>query len=188
MISNQNPFYSFFFRAAYELPKKQNYLLFQQTEFLKDILNRIIAEYYDQNKDYEQVILAQLSLFFSECYRLWDEKPDASFESLILQDILSYIQSHCLTADQKAVADRFHYSTRQLTRILKEGTGKSFPRLVNGYKIDTICNHLRDKDVPFFAIVEKMGFSDVNYFYKVFQREKGISFSDYKKQHSLIDR
>ena len=180
IISPRNFFYSFFFQGAYDVKKRKNYLVIHHTSRLTEMLQQIIQEYFDKKKEYQQTILFLLLLLFTECSRIVETEGETEGSEDILPRILDHIEKHFLTATLKSVADHFGYSTRQLARILKKEMDRSFTSLVNECKIRFICMELQATDLPLKALAEKMGFCDVNYFYKVFRREKGISFSEYK--------
>jgi AraC-like DNA-binding protein len=178
LVSPKNPLYRFLFEGAVEKAEAANYLLFTHTGSQRDILDTLVAEYYDQNPGYAQVILAQLVLLFAGLARETYQRPDTG--GYLADDILAYISHHYPTVTQSTLAEQFNYSPRHLGRVLKAATGKTFPQLVNAHKIDAVCEKLVTTNAPIGEIVAECGFCSANYFYEVFRRERGVPFATFR--------
>jgi AraC-like DNA-binding protein len=182
LMSPQNPLYSFCLPAAKD--NRPNYLVFSGARMLAQSMQQLVMEYFDQSPDSQQMLATQLLTVFTQLARLtYREAPRSA--SFVTADILSYIQHNYLDIRQQDLATHFGYSTRQLARILKSATGKTFPQLINELKIAEICHHLELADTNPIDLALSMGFSDPSYFYKVFRQVKGITFTEFRNSRRL---
>lgn len=83
-----------------------------------------------------------------------------------------------ISVEQLAEAMRLDRS--QLYRKVKAITGKGVSRLINQIKIDRAKEMLRDSDKTVSEIAYEVGFSDPNYFMRVFSKEVGESAAKWR--------
>lgn len=178
-LSAQNTLHEFFFQAIHSPESAASHVLLSTTVKQAAILERIVAEYFDRQPGYQDAILGQFLLFLAEVTRTLEQQPMRA--ETRAEEILEYIAANYRTVTQQAVAERFSYSTRQLSRLLDATTGQSFPTLVNNHKIDNICRQLAHSGVPLSRLVRESGYNDPDYFYRAFKRIRGISFADYRR-------
>jgi len=84
------------------------------------------------------------------------------------------------------IAEAVHISTKYLHKLFKQETGVSPIRYLNSYRIRCAKNLLVDHSLPINQIAKAVGFTDPNYFCRVFQRYNDeISPTQYKKMHKI---
>ncbi|MDF2934663.1 MAG: AraC family transcriptional regulator [Paenibacillaceae bacterium] len=108
------------------------------------------------------------------------------------QQMMEYIHAH-LQEKMKLqdVAKSVHLSERQLSRLLAEELGQSFPSAVRTERMKRAAYLLGCTDVPLKQIAEDTGFENVQYFTQVFTREMGIPPNHFRKEclsHESVDR
>lgn len=183
VVSPKNPIREFLAKAVHAPVASASHLEFSSTPSQVGLVESIIADYYDGQADFDDVILGHVLLLFAELAMHPLAKSDD--RDPVTADILTYIAERYLIATQESVARHFNYSSRHLSRLLGATTGKTFPELVNGHKIDSICRRLQTEGTPISQLVREMGYNDINYFYRVFKRVRGMSFGDYRR--ALVD-
>lgn len=95
----------------------------------------------------------------------------------------SYIQSHLTTKISLAdVAQNLHVSERQLSRLMAEELGQSFPSVVKTERVKRAAYLLGFTDIPLKQIAEDTGFESVHYFTQVFTKEMDIPPSTFRKK------
>jgi two-component system, response regulator YesN len=77
------------------------------------------------------------------------------------------------------------FSAPYLSRIFKKEFGMSFTSYVNHLRIKDAKEMLNDQDLSIKEISFMLGFSDSNYFARVFKKETGINASQYKKSPNM---
>ena len=191
LLESNKIFLGFFLNSLYGVGGDINYIKFASSEVISTIILDMIVEYSEKKVFYEDILFAKMLQLLSEFARQYYDASidnDPIIERLhnvpktsVASEILSYIVSNFATATTETVAARFGYSTRQLTRLLRLVTDKSFSQIVNEVKIKNACIYLKQSNLPLSSIVSILGFCDNSYFYKVFKDVMGVPFSEYNK-------
>lgn len=180
VVSKRNPIREYLAQSVYAPEGAATHLLFRTSDRVRDLVANIIAEYYNGLSDFDDTLLAQVVMLLAELART--PFANSEPESPMLVDILAFIGDNFRVATQQSVAEHFNYSPRHLSRLLSANTGKSFPELVNAHKINAICARLDASTATSMSrLVQDYGFSSANYFYRVFRRERGLSFADFRR-------
>ncbi|MDD9268160.1 helix-turn-helix domain-containing protein [Paenibacillus sp. GCM10023248] len=95
----------------------------------------------------------------------------------------AYIQSHLTAKISLAdVAQSLHVSERQLSRLMAEELGQSFPSVVKTERVKRAAYLLGFTDIPLKQIAEDTGFESIHYFTQVFTKEIGTPPSTFRKK------
>jgi YesN/AraC family two-component response regulator len=98
-----------------------------------------------------------------------------------LNEILEYINDNYekpLELDE--CARQFHISPNYISRMFKKFTKVSFITYINNLKIKKALELLKDTDLPIKEIAYKVGYNNLNYFYKNFKTYTGTTPKIYK--------
>lgn len=104
------------------------------------------------------------------------------------EPILRYIEENCrddLTIGK--IADKFERSPSQISRLLKEATGRRFPDYMHSLRIRHAKTELTESDYSIADICFGSGFQSMASFYRVFQQYTGLSPAAYRKRWSEQD-
>jgi len=149
------------------------------------LLKTVIAA-YETGK--EMFTVQQLLFFWQILYEHFpiEEKKVAGHSKHYdqIRDMISYIENHYteqITLDDVAVAA--HLSRSECSRVFKKVMGTSLFSFIQNYRIEKSCALLTETDAPISEIAESCGFSDGNYYTKVFQKVMGCSPSTYRKKN-----
>lgn len=111
-------------------------------------------------------------------------EPQASRENSLEYDrikkILSYIEENYqnkITLND--IAGHIHLCESECTRLFKRHMNTTLFAFLQEYRIERSLEFLRD-DQPVSAVADKAGFSDPNYYSKVFAKIKGCSPREYR--------
>lgn len=80
-------------------------------------------------------------------------------------------------------ADKMHLSTKHLTRIVKEGIGKTPHRIIAEHLTTQAMVILEDATMPVSTISEELHFPDQAAFCKFFKRQMGLTPMEYRTKH-----
>lgn len=112
-------------------------------------------------------------------------EPQASRENSLEYDrikkILSYIEENYqnkITLND--IAGHIHLCESECTRLFKRHMNTTLFAFLQEYRIERSLEFLQD-DQPVSAVADKAGFSDPNYYSKVFAKIKGCSPREYQK-------
>ena len=111
-------------------------------------------------------------------------EPQASRENFLEYDrikkILSYIEENYqnkITLND--IAGHIHLCESECTRLFKRHMNTTLFAFLQEYRIERSLEFLQD-DQPVSAVADKAGFSDPNYYSKVFAKIKGCSPREYR--------
>lgn len=180
-----------FFRQALSGQHPSSYLHFE-TDGDKDIhrlLAQIYEEYYREEPYQAQLLNALMSTFFILLLRRYEgtarlPRREDFFWKHQFSAILSHIQTNYATVTLDALARRFHYSQRQISRIVQTCTGVSYHRLLLKLRMEKAASLLR-QNVSMEAAANGVGYSTVSSFYRAFTRYYGCTPGAYLKRESL---
>ena len=121
-----------------------------------------------------------------EANRLAEQKtsmqtPTPSAASPVIQEVLAYIeQNYRSELTLSDLADRFYVSKEHLSRLFKKETGQNLFSYIIERKLLEGRRLLTETDSTLDDIAYSLGFSNGNYFSKVFKKNVGISPSSYR--------
>ena len=188
LIADNKLFSNFFVNYLYHINMTTSYLYFPKDEEnpVKFLIDMLIAEYIKHDICYTnvmQAILVQLFASLARSYRKMNKVVIEDFEkSQLVVDIISHINQNIATVTLKELSERFQYSSSYISKLINSYTGKNFSEIVHFLRLDRAKKYLENKDLTITEITQAVGFSDSNYFYKVFKNRFNLSPSEYRKQ------
>ena len=89
--------------------------------------------------------------------------------------ILSYLQTNFASTSIEKMAARFHYSERQISRIVKSCMGVTYQELVLKLKMERAKILLKNKSETLGEIATQLGYSSLPSFHRAFTRYYGYT-------------
>ena len=71
-------------------------------------------------------------------------------------------------------------SESYLSAVFKKEMQKNFIQYVTDCKMNKAAEFLRDTDLPSYTIADKLGYSNINYFGRVFKKVMGMNPTEYR--------
>jgi AraC-like DNA-binding protein len=84
------------------------------------------------------------------------------------------------------VAEAIGYNTDYLGRIFRQTYGCTLTEAIHRRRINVACQYLMDSKMTISQIARKCGFTDADYFRRVFKRHKQISPGSYRDENSRV--
>lgn len=111
------------------------------------------------------------------------EKIVYSDETSASHEVIKYIREN-LNEDLSvaALCQKFYLSKSEIYKITKNYMPDGVASFVKNERIKKASDMLTHTDKPVWKIAEEVGFSDVDYFLRVFKSEKGIPAAKYRKE------
>ena len=171
-----------FFHKALSGENPSSYLWFEtgSDEELIHLLTRIYEEHQLSQRYADQMLNALMRVAFLLILRKYEgtarlPRTEDFYWKHQFSAILSYIQTHFAETSREEVAARFHYSSRQIGRIVQDCTGKSFGQLTKELKMKRAAELLREGRLSPEQISALVGYSTVPSFYRAFREAYGCS-------------
>ena len=171
--------------SAQRLRKASNKIFCQpevnRFEKLKRILTYIFQEYTGREEGYQDVIKANLDIFFIEFLRqsLNSKGLSTNINSYTqerLDEFLDLLEIHMATRKQVSqYTDLMNLSSYQLNEITKATVGKTASELINERIILEAKRYLLATPNQIKDIADHLGYEDVSYFIRFFRKHIGNS-------------
>lgn len=151
-----------------------------------DVLSKLETEYNAQNAFCKQFMNAYLSLLVAFLYRYelllpHDTLADSALEPLlpVLHFLHEQISNSSLTLD--AICAATNYDKFYLCRLFKKITGGTVFQYLNYLRVAVAADLLAEGGKTVTQVAMECGFSSVQYFNRVFKKERGCTPSVYKQ-------
>lgn len=189
-LSGNDLLTDFFVNAIYKQKKDSQYIIFSdgQGNRLRDLILHALIEYYHPQLCSNEAINSYMLLIFTELLRVYHNTPKKNseriFRKAVISDILAYMEQNYDTITLEKTAERFHFHPNHLTRLLKENLGKTFIELSHQLKIKNACTLLENTDITIDLIANKVGYTNITFFYKSFKKIHGVTPAEYRKKNN----
>lgn len=162
-----------------------------EEETVWNLANAMEKEYHNNIDDYSKsIILSHLSTLLKYAQRFYkrqfinrEELTGATFTKF--NEILSsYFEDRKNTdfglPTVNYMAEKLHVSSRYLSDLLKQETGKTTLELIHLFLISEAKNLLMQGDQNISEIAFQLGFENANYFSRLFKKEVGMTPFQFK--------
>ncbi len=102
-----------------------------------------------------------------------------------IQEIIEYIDQHVFEPiSLKTLSFQFGISHSYLGQMFRKETGVKFNDYINTVRVEKAKVLLRGNTVSIKSVAESLGYSNSDYFYKIFKKLTGQPASSYIREHS----
>ena len=137
----------------------------------------------------EQIIKLYLELFLIHIYRRkavimrserYTLSPGQMIDKKLTEDILAYLGRNMHTGVTLGeISHQLGVSTSKIKKAFKSQTGKSVIEYFNDLRITESKRLIREKELNFTQIAEKLGFRTIHYFSRMFRLKTGMTPTGY---------
>ena len=108
---------------------------------------------------------------------------EESGEDKIVSRMRHYVEEHYMEdISVLDIASAFGYSEAYFCKLFKQNFGKNFVTYLTEYRVELAKKALADLSCNVKEVGQRVGYTDSNYFTKVFRRITGMSPSEYRNQ------
>ena len=150
-------------------------------EKLSTVLTYIFQEYTDKQEGHQDIIKANLNIFFIELVRqsmpLKSPSPNISpYAQERFEEFLALLETHITNYKQVSqYTDLMNLSPYQLNEITKATIGKTSSELITEHIILEAKRYLLATPSQIKEIADHLGYEDVSYFIRFFKKQTGHS-------------
>ncbi len=189
-INKQSIIAKFIIDALSSNNAHDNYLVFDsgQSNLIRQLFDSLLEEYYDQGPYAKEVIDSYIAIIFMKLLELYQDNPESHIVKTSTGQndnfikILSDIEIQYATISLNELAAKYGYNPKYLSGLIKEKVGKSFKELQTDKRLAMSCFYLENTDLPVNEVAIKVGFSNLNHFYKKFNDRYQATPFQYRHQ------
>lgn len=154
---------------------------------LLSILTYIFQETAEKQEGYQEVIKANMGIFFIELVRHRQNRTNPAnditpYTQERLEGFLEHLETHISTHKQVSqYADMLSLSSYQLNAITKATLGKTCSELINEYIILESKRYLLATSNQVTQIADHLGYEDISYFIRFFKKQTGYSPESFRQ-------
>ena len=104
-----------------------------------------------------------------------------SQELLAVEQVKKLIEAHHGAIHRTNLAEALNYSCEHISRIIKTNTGYTLKAYCQKVQMAEAARLLRNTELPVCQIAASLGYENRTQFYKVFQREYGLTPLEYRR-------
>lgn len=163
----------------------QNHI--KNDEFIIDCFTRMVNEYDNYKIGSDMVIKSLVYSLFAHLVRNYSTRSPEIAEThrahlKRLDKVFNYI-SEFYNEDitSKTLAEMTYLTESYFCRFFKSITGLTVANYLSQYRVEKACYLLKKTDASISEISENVGFTDQNYFARVFKKIMGTSPTEYRK-------
>ena len=102
----------------------------------------------------------------------------------VIKRMIAYMEKNYDTdLKLEGIAKIFNYNSAYLGKIFKKERGESFNNSLDKIRINNAKQLLLETELKVYQVSEKVGYSNIDYFYSKFKKHVGISPKEYKHQY-----
>ncbi|MCP3775063.1 response regulator [Paenibacillus sp. MZ04-78.2] len=104
------------------------------------------------------------------------------FDHDVLNHIVQFVNCHYNTdLNLATLSNKFFLNQGYIGKLFKKHTGMGFVDYLNGVRMEKAAKLLEEGYLKTYEVCEEVGYKDLNYFYRIFKKFKGVSPAEYKK-------
>ena len=112
-----------------------------------------------------------------------EDLPSKTSGAFIVKNALAYMEkNYAQKLTLREVAEKTYVSQWHLSKLLSKHTGQGFSDLLNHIRIEHAKQLLEDSSLRVGDVAERVGFSDLAHFSRVFKKQEGTSANEYRNQ------
>lgn len=167
------------------IPQYLNFQLGGQ-KAISNLMENMITSIMSDNNNEDVINQYSMGLVFLYLLNHMDKlsaNSSNSYEDIIIQATMQYIDSNYRTASLSCIADDFKQSLPALSRMIKKCTGYTFQELLMRKRFQKTVMFLVETELPVEEIAVNIGYENQSYFYRQFKARYGMTPNQYRKAH-----
>ena len=181
----ENILRDFIISSLSDKKRQKDYLIYHTLGIItvENLMENLIWTLINHSNDMNLIILTTMDLLLMNLAALSADtlKDMRSKGQNITICALEYIDHNYRNGTLEEFARQSGYTTAYLSRLLKNYTGYNFKQLLQQRKLQQAAYYLENTTLTTERIIEKIGYENSAYFYRVFEKKYGCSPRVYRK-------
>lgn len=188
LLNNNDYLSTMFTNSLYN--SAHGYILWRtgKNMLLKEQILRMYQEGHAMDKYSDKMLEIIVTEFFITLMRHYENQvifsaPYNNNSDEIFRTLLNYMYAHYQSITLPQMSLVCNYSERQIIRILKKHTGKSFSALLREIRMNKALSLLKNPNIPLHEIASQVGYSNVGYFNRIFKDVFTFTPEDFRTRY-----
>ncbi len=160
------------------------YMHFKVAEVLpiQNLLENMIWSIWNKipnKRSINQVTMGMLFLHLLNHMDCMESNGEQKNQRLVI-DVLGYIEEHYKDGELSELADQLHYDVYWLSKEIKKLTCSNYTDLVQKKRLRQAAYLLENTSLSVLDIGQSVGYENMSYFHRIFQKEYGTTPKKYR--------
>lgn len=160
------------------------YMHFKVADVLpvQNLLENLIWSIWNRQPNKRSINQVTMGLLFLQLMNYTDrmETGTGGGKQRMMIDVLSYVEEHYRDGELSELAGLLHCDFYWLSREIKKVTGKTYTDLVQEKRLNQAVYLLENTNMSVMEISMSVGYDNVSYFHRIFQRRFGVTPRKYR--------
>jgi YesN/AraC family two-component response regulator len=189
-LSTDNIITNFLINSLYNNTQNGQYLYFAISEVssVQEIIRKMIEEIMSPSLFSDSTIKLYTGLLMIELIKHSDtliQNKENPANQYMMVEAMKYIDEHYQNASLYELAEKLNQPHYALSKQIKNATNYTFKELLQEKRLNQAKYLLTVSDVPITEIVERVGYDNISYFYRIFKNKFGLTPKKFRDQ--LVD-
>ena len=153
---------------------------YRNDDRMKNLFEDLFCEYLDLSVCSDKLAEDYMKIFFILLMRSDTSQIKTNTKADVLR-ILEYINQNYTDCSLGILAEKFHFSEKYLSRLIREKTGMSFMEILTDARMNAASYCLLHTDLSVREIAVQCGYTNQSFFYKKFNEKFGMSPKEYRE-------
>lgn len=153
---------------------------------IQPLLEQMANEVTHRGVGWEMVLRGLLARLFSILLQNFDieltNQKKIWSSQLLYSEITRYIQENYTSVTLQSLSQLYHYTPDFLSRLIKENCGLSYSEYIQFVRVEKACGLLENSSEPIDEIIEKVGYHNKRFFYRIFRELMEMTPKEYRKR------
>ncbi len=160
------------------------YFHFKVTDILpiQNLIENLIFTVWNRQPNKRSINQVTMGLLFLLLMNQMDklETGTESEPQRFVMQILAYVEEHYRDGELSELAERMHYDLYWLSKEIRKRTGKTYTELVQDKRLRQAAYLLKNTVMPVTDIAIEVGYSNISYFHRIFQKRYHMTPKKYR--------
>jgi AraC-like DNA-binding protein/mannose-6-phosphate isomerase-like protein (cupin superfamily) len=185
MLQENNVLADFLVGTLRQKQQKPQYLMFHMEKYdaIENLMENMISSMiYEKERDYamNQYSMGLVFLYLLKHIDRLAVNSSQSYQNIVVQSTLKYINTEYQTASLGKIAADFHQSLSVLSKMIKQSTGFTFQELLQKKRFHKAVTLLLETNMSIEEIALAVGYENQSYFYRQFKNRYGMTPRKYR--------
>lgn len=188
-ISENNIVTKFLLNTIYSSSHNAQYIFFDSSQIrqVDTIMSSLIKSFLKSQKLSDVSKKMYFVLLFIELIRHIHKARFGHMDAVqthTILEALKYIEEEYQSANMKILSTRLGIPSYIISREVKKYTGKTFTELLQKYRLQKATYLIQNTDYSMSTIAEEVGYENISYFYRLFNKTFGVTPKEYQLKMS----
>lgn len=185
LLEEDNLLSHFLFESLFSYSNDGEYMKFNvsDNEEIKNQIETVITSIYQPSINRQVTLKLEIGLLLVSLMNS-PEKIEVyssnSYDKVLSSSIIKYIALNYEEGSLSELSKQLHQPDYKISKIIKKMTGKTFKQLVQETRLHKACEYLKNTDMPVYMIMNKVGYENLSFFYRIFKEKYKVTPQEYR--------